>query len=239
MRLPFFYFINMLGLPCSKKGNKMSYILTPNGRKPMITESWELDEVGDTPAGKKALIRYVKKAKADQISDVDRQGKHYAGKSSKYQNRETGTNRALDRLAKEEVEKGGMGRMDEDQQIDELKGIKAPGEREKYVDKAKASVGGKIMKAGLKKMVGLGGPSDRDMDTIQKRVTGIARAGDRRTAADLAHMTGANMPNSKRRKMKEDVEVELDMDHFVEYVMENFPELTEMYIRENYDYEGS
>jgi hypothetical protein len=137
-------------------------------------------------------------------------------------------------MLKRKVEKGGMGRMDEDQQIDELKGIKAPGEREKYVNKAKASVGGKIMKAGLKKMVGLGGPSDRDMDTIQKRVTGIARAGDRRTAADLAGMTGSSMPRSSKKKMKEDVEVELDMDHFVEYVIENFPELTEMYIRENY-----
>jgi hypothetical protein len=95
---------------------------------------------------------------------------------------------------------------EEAEQVDELKGIKAPGEREKYVNKAKASVGGKIMKAGLKKMVGLGEPSDRDMDTIQKRVTGIARAGDRRTAADLAGMTGANMPSSKRRKMKEEAE---------------------------------
>jgi hypothetical protein len=30
---------------------------------------------------------------------------------------------------------------------------------------------------------------------------------------------------------------EIDMDHFVEYVMENFPELTEKYVQENYDYQ--
>ena len=31
---------------------------------------------------------------------------------------------------------------------------------------------------------------------------------------------------------------EIDMDHFVEYVMENFPELTEKYIQENYKQEN-
>jgi hypothetical protein len=97
---------------------------------------------------------------------------------------------------------------EEEQQIDELKGIKGPGKKDEYVKKAKASVGGKIMKAGLKKMFGLGEPSDDDMNTIQKRVTGIARAGDRRTASDLAGMTGSNMPRSKKRKMNEEEQLD-------------------------------
>jgi len=36
-------------------------------------------------------------------------------------------------------------------------------------------------------------------------------------------------------ELDETVDLELDMDHFVEYVMENFPELTEKYIQENYE----
>jgi hypothetical protein len=34
-----------------------------------------------------------------------------------------------------------------------------------------------------------------------------------------------------KKLSKEDI----DMDHFVEYVIENFPELTEKYIQENYE----
>jgi len=133
-------------------------------------------------------------------SDINNDGKHGHSTDKYLANRRQAIGNAM-RNKK-------MNKQDEEEQLDELKGIKAPGEREKYVDKAKASVGGKIMIAGLKKMVGLGGPSDRDMDTIQKRVTGIARAGDRRTAADLAGMTGANMPSSKKKKMREDYELD-------------------------------
>jgi hypothetical protein len=46
-------------------------------------------------------------------------------------------------------------------------------------------------------------------------------------------------PNGRKPMISESVEldetIELDMDHFVEYVMENFPELTEKYIQENYE----
>ena len=125
---PLFVFINMLGLPCPKKGNKMSYILTPNGRRSMVTESAQLDEVGDTPAGKKALIRYVKKAGGTSLDSAAALA--LDGNRKKAKIRAKSVERAADRLAKEEVE--------------------------------------------------------------------------------------------------------VDVDHFVEYVMENFPELTEMYIRENY-----
>ena len=40
---------------------------------------------------------------------------------------------------------------------------------------------------------------------------------------------------SESVELDETVDLELDMDHFVEYVMENFPELTEKYIQENYE----
>jgi hypothetical protein len=97
----------------------------------------------------------------------------------------------------------------DEEQLDELKGIKEPGKKEEYIKKAKASIGGKILKAGLKKMVGMDGtPSEDDSKTIQKRVTGIARSGDRQTAAGLAHMTGSNMPSSRKKKMREEVEME-------------------------------
>ena len=40
---------------------------------------------------------------------------------------------------------------------------------------------------------------------------------------------------SESVELDETVDLELDMDHFVEYVMENFPELTDKYIQENYE----
>lgn len=46
-------------------------------------------------------------------------------------------------------------------------------------------------------------------------------------------------PNGRKSIISESKEldetIELDIEHFVEYVMENFPELTEKYIQENYE----
>ena len=46
-------------------------------------------------------------------------------------------------------------------------------------------------------------------------------------------------PKGRKPMISESVEldetIEIDMDHFVEYVMENFPELTEKYMQENYE----
>jgi hypothetical protein len=47
--------------------------------------------------------------------------------------------------------------------------------------------------------------------------------------------TVGGLPKQTKAKVLGTESVELDMDHFVEYIMQNFPELTEMYVRENYN----
>jgi hypothetical protein len=36
-----------------------------------------------------------------------------------------------------------------------------------------------------------------------------------------------------------EMDIDFDVEHFLDYVMENFPELTEKYIEENYNQNGS
>lgn len=68
-------------------------------------EEVELDEVEQIDElSKKTLGNYIKAAKADQITKVGQEGRHYAGKRVDYQNREKGINRALDKLTREEIE---------------------------------------------------------------------------------------------------------------------------------------
>lgn len=140
----------------------MSYILTPNGRKPMISESVELDEGIET----KKRPELVGKNSRQHHTDLKKSGHQSTG------------------YTKSDRPEGGM-----------RHSYYHPGTNTSHSFDAK---GGKVTNA---------------YDSHPSRAYANSRGG-----------------NPKAKAHGESI----DYDHFVEYMMENFPDLTEKYIQENY-----
>lgn len=95
----------------------------------------------------------------------------------------------------------------EEEQLDETSEKK----RKEYKDKAGRSVSAAVLRTGLRSMVGMKSPSDKDSDTIRKRVQGLTRQAraskspeDASDAATLRYKLGVSEPRRGKGKLKEE-----------------------------------
>ena len=142
----------------------------PDKKKKMKKEEVEqIDEIGNTPAGKRALGRYIKDRRGTILGagmGMERQNKDRSTTDQQRKdlgrrawNAHVGVGRAVDRLTKEEAE-----------QIDEL----SKATMGRYVNKAAERMSTQGVTAGLK--IAADEKSKKNFDNIAKRQKGIATA---------------------------------------------------------------
>ena len=161
----------------------------PQTRDLMKKEEVEqIDEIGNTPAGKRALGRYVKDRRSTILGagmGMERQHKDHSVPDQQRKdlgrrawNAHIGVGRAVDRLTKEEAE-----------QIDEL----SKATMGRYINKAATKIGTQGVTAGLK--IASDENSKKNFKDMGKREKGIARAVTKLTKEEQDFIDSLNNSN--------------------------------------------